>query len=501
MKPITPEEMVSLEANAEYLGVSLLQLMECAGKAVADLVGNLKPEGKVTVYAGNGRNGGDGMVAARHLASKGFHVTLILVGGEERVTDPVVSANWRALKAMTESVKLIIARDSTQIPLIEADIIIDALLGIGVKGKLKPPILQAVKAVNRLKGFKVAVDVPTGVDADTGEILGKAVKANVTVTFHRVKTGLTKARKYAGKIHVVDIGIPPEAETYAGPGDVVKVRRTRPSDAHKGDFGRLLVIGGSPVYSGAPALAALAALETGVDLAYIAAPREAALAISSYSPNLITFKLEGECLSPKHLKLLRPLVERCTALILGPGLETKKESLRALPRILALSEIYGKPILLDADGLKLFARLGRKAKTACVLTPHRGEFKLLTGVEPSGSLEEVGEEVRKAAERFNATILLKAPVDIISDGARVKYNKTGGPAMTAGGTGDVLAGIVGGFLAMGVQPFEAAVAGAFINGSVGDLAYKRKGHHLKATDLLPEIPSLIENPMKHLEAF
>jgi len=500
LKPITAGEMAALEANAEYLGVSLLQLMECAGKAVADQVENLKLAGEVAVYAGTGRNGGDGMVAARHLASRGFQVTLILVGGEERIASPVVSANWKTLKSMTDSVEIISARDSSQIPMVEASTIIDALLGIGVKGRLRPPILQAVQAVNKLKGFKVAVDVPTGIDADTGAVLGKAVKADLTVTFHRVKLGLTKAKKYAGRIHVADIGIPPEAEAYAGPGDVGKVRRSRHSSAHKGDFGRLLVVGGSSVYSGAPALAALAALEVGVDLAYVAAPREAAQAISSYSPNLITFKLEGESLSLKHLRTLKLLIEKCTALILGPGLETRKESLKALPKILALAEAYRKPMLLDADGLKLFAQLKRKAKTACVLTPHRGEFKILTGVEPPVKLEETGEAVRKAAVKFNATILLKAPVDVVSNGGKVKYNRTGGPAMTVGGTGDVLAGVVGGFLAMGVPPFDAAVAGAFINGAAGDLAYKRKGPHVKATDLLTEIPRLIENPMSHLEA-
>ena len=499
MKLITAGDIAALEANAEYLGVSLLQLMECAGKAVADYIEGLKLGRRVAIYAGTGRNGGDGMVAARHLASKSFQVTLILVGGEERIVSPVVQANWKILKSLGESIKILVARDSAQIPMVEADVVVDALLGIGIKGELKPPILQAVQTINRLKGFKVAVDLPTGVDSDSGEILGKAVKADATVTFHKVKAGLAKARRYAGKIHVASIGIPPEAETYAGPGDVGKARRVRPPTAHKGEFGRLLIIGGSATYSGAPALAALAALEVGVDLVYVAAPRDAALAISSYSPNLITFKLEGECLSLKHVRILKTLVERCTALIIGPGLETRRESLKALPRILDMAEALGKPMLLDADGLKLFAQLGRRAGTACVLTPHRGEFKLLTGVEPSEEPGKLAGKVRDAARRFGATILLKAPVDVISDGDRVKLNRTGGPAMSVGGTGDVLAGVVGGFLAMGVQPFEAAVAGAFINGAAGDLAYKRKGPHLKATDLLQEIPGLIENPMKHAE--
>ncbi|MHC1586838.1 MAG: NAD(P)H-hydrate dehydratase, partial [Candidatus Hecatellaceae archaeon] len=343
-------------------------------------------------------------------------------------------------------------------------------------------------------------DLPTGVEASTGRLLGEAVKADLTVTFHRVKAGLLKAEEYVGEIRVAGIGIPPEAEIYAGPGDVRKVRKPRPKDAHKGDFGRLLVVGGSSIYSGAPALAALAALQVGVDLAYVAAPVEAAKAVSAYSPNLITIKLEGESLKARHISKLKPFLERCTAVILGPGLETRGETLKALPKLLRLIESLGKPLLLDADGLKLFARLGVKAETPCILTPHRGEFQLLAGEELPEELWEAAELVKETASRKQATILLKAPVDIISDGEKVRFNRTGNPAMTAGGTGDVLAGIVGGFLAMGIKPFEAAVAGAFLNGAAGDLAYKRKGPHLTATDLLAEIPALIENPMLHLEA-
>ena len=496
---ITAEDMAALEDNAEYLGVSKLQLMECAGKSVADIVEGLGKPGEIAVYAGTGRNGGDGMVAARHLASRGFKVEFFLVGGEERISDPSTLANWKALKSMEASVEIVVARDSSEIPRSKASILLDAMLGTGARGKLRPPILQAVKIFNSLKGFKVAVDLPTGVEATTGSLLGDAVKADLTVTFHRVKIGLLKAKKYAGKIKVADIGIPPEAEIYAGPGDVRKVRKPRAWEAHKGDYGRLLVVGGSSTYSGAPALAALAGLQTGVDLVYVAAPGRAADLIASYSPNLIVTKLEGEVFQPKHVQALKPLLERCTGLVLGPGMETREESLQALKKLLKLAWKLGKPMVLDADGLKLFAKLKVKAKVPCVLTPHRGEFQILTGERLPEELDKASAEVKKAALKTGSVILLKAPVDIISDGVKVKLNRTGNPAMTAGGTGDVLAGIVGGLMALGFPAFDAAVAGAFLNGAAGDLVYTRKGAHLKASDLLEEIPRLMENPSLHKE--
>ncbi|WP_309492399.1 NAD(P)H-hydrate dehydratase [Candidatus Hecatella orcuttiae] len=494
---VTAEEMAALEDNAEYLGVSKPQMMECAGKAVAEAVAALKKGKTCMFYLGTGRNGGDGMVAARHLASRGFQVSAVLVGGEEKISDPSVALNWKAVKNMDLSLRLSTARDSSLVPKAEAAaaVVVDALLGTGVRGRIQQPILQAVRAINQASAYRVAVDVPTGIDASTGEVLGEAVRADMTVTFHAPKTGLLKASAYAGKVVVADIGLPPEAEAYAGPGDVRRTRRTRPADAHKGDFGRLLVVGGSGTYTGAPALAGMAALQTGVDLVYVAAPRETARVVSSYSPNLITVKLSGDYLDPEDLKTLESYLHRATAVVLGPGLETRERTKEAVELLLKAVEGLAKPLLLDADGLKLFGALRREARTACVLTPHGGEFELVTGAKPHSGLRERGEQVKEASTRLKAVVLLKGNVDIISDGRRVKFNRTGNPGMTVGGTGDVLSGIVGGLMALGVKPFEASVAGAFVNGEAGNLTLKRKGYHILPTDLLEEVPRLMENPM------
>ncbi len=495
---LTAEEMFALESNAEYLGISLLQLMECAGKAVADKVAEKAKEKVCTVFAGAGRNGGDGMVASRYLASKGFKVYFYLIGVEEKIVDENVRLNWSILKRLKNSVEINIISDSNLIPSkVPSKIVVDAMLGIGVKGKLKPPILDAVKTLNKLNCFIVSIDTPTGLDASTGEVLGEAVKASLTVTFHKPKIGLLKAKEYTGEIYVADIGIPLEAEIYTGPGDVKKVVKPRPSSAHKGSFGRLLIIGGSKTFTGAPALAGLAALRVGVDLVYIAAPEKTARIIASYSPNLITIKLEGEFLNPKNLDELKPYLDKATAIVVGPGLETRSETFKTVFEILKIAEEKFLPVLLDADGVKAYSQFKDKVKGKLVLTPHRGEYKMLSNIDLTGILEDDGKQVMDTAKKLGCTLIVKGPVDIVSDGFKVKFNWTGNPGMTVGGTGDILAGIVGGFLAQGVAPYEAAVAGIFVNGAAGDLAVNERGYHIVPTDLLDKIPTILENPRIH----
>jgi hydroxyethylthiazole kinase-like uncharacterized protein yjeF len=498
---ITTREMRALELNAEYFGVSRLQLMENAGKNVAtEIASRFKPDKtNVVVFCGTGGNGGDGFVTARHLLSFDFEVEVILAGKSADIADEAASKNWQALQPLKETIKLHEIYDSAFIPDIEAKVAVDALLGIGLKGSLRPPILQLVKKINTMKAFRIAVDIPTGIDSDTGEVLGDAVKADLTVTFHKAKSGLSEAKKYTGELIVKDIGLPYEFESFAGPGDISLIVKPRPSEAHKGDFGRLLVVGGSETFSGAPVLVALAALRTGVDLTYIATPQKTAYAISSMSPNLITVKLEGEHLNSRNNAVIKRYLEVSTGAVIGPGLGLHKETKDAVNEIIALIEAAKIPLLLDADGLKAFAESKRKVSTSLVLTPHAGEYKILTGEAPSTNLKKRAEEVQMTAQNLGATILLKGNVDIISDGERVKLNFTGNPGMTVGGTGDVLSGIVGAFLAQKAAPFEAAVAGAFINGAAGDFVKSEKGYHMVPTDVIDWIPRVMDNPMAHLK--
>ena len=491
--------MTILDRNSEYLGVSTLQLMENAGRSVADeIIARFGAGSSVVIYGGAGRNGGDGMVAARHLAARGLNVSYKLVGSEDSISDPTVLQNWRALKSMSTTIKIELYRDSSSISGSDSEIVVDALLGTGVKGKLRQPILKAVGVINGSRGYKVAVDVPTGIDSDTGEVLGEAVRANLTVTLHAMKMGFLKAKEFCGEIKVADIGIPPEAAVFAGPGDVSAAVVRRPPDAHKGQFGRLLVIGGSEMFTGAPTLVGLAAYRTGTDLVFVAAPERTAQAISSISPNLITIKLPGANLMPTHVRILRDQLEKANAIAIGPGLGLNRQTISAARKTIQLVQQLKKPLLLDADGLRALGVVKKKIfDNSTVMTPHAGEFQAVFGRPPSRDLKVRSSEVKAFATRSGGVVLLKGHTDIISDGMNVKLNDTGNPGMTVGGTGDVLSGIIAGLMAQGVGGFRAAVAGAFVNGAAGDLAEEEYGYHLTPTDLLDHIPKILDNPMCH----
>jgi len=217
------------------------------------------------------------------------------------------------------------------------------------------------------------------------------------------------------------------------------------------------------------------------------------------SPDLITIKLEGDHLNPSDVATLRPYLEKSTAVAMGPGLGLHKDTRGAVKEIVKLVEKVNVPLLLDADGLKAFAEFKHKVTSPMVFTPHAGEYQILTGKEPPKELNEKAAEVRKTADELGAVILLKGHVDVISDGKRVKLNFTGNPGMTVGGTGDVLSGIVAAFMAQGVDPFEAAVAGAFINGAAGDFVQRERGYHMVPSDLLNLIPCVIDDPMSHVK--
>jgi len=290
----------------------------------------------------------------------------------------------------------------------------------------------------------------------------------------------------------VPIGIPPEAEMYCGPGDVKVLWKPRPAQSHKGDFGRLLVIGGSENFTGAPAFSALAATKVGTDLVYVASPGRTSEIIASYSPDLITIKLAGEHLNPKALPELERWLKTVDAVVLGPGIGLHEETREVSGKIISLVETAQKPLVMDADALKIFGRKRRRLKTPAVLTPHAGEFEELLQRKISTDLALRQEAAVQLARETGATVVLKGQVDIVTSETRVKLNNTGNPYMTVGGTGDVLTGIIGGLLAQRIEPFPASAAGTFLNGLAGDILMSEKGPTVTPLALVDHIPKAIK---------
>jgi len=498
---ITNLEMAIIDENSEWLGVPRLLLMENAGKALAtEISKRINVAGKkVVILAGLGNNGGDSFVAARHLALLGANVYVFLLGKSRDIRTDEARKNWETLKNMvltvkTFEIKYVEELKNFEREIITADVVVDGMLGTGVRGELRDPYRSAVKIFNEATGLKVAVDIPTGLNPDTGQIHGTAVKADLTVTFHAPKRGLEDKREYTGDVVVADIGVPPEAEVLVGPGDLRAAVKIRRPDAKKGDFGRILIVGGSNLYTGAPALCAIAALRCGCDLSIIVAPESVAGSIRSFSPNIIVYAYPSKVFTLEALNTAIPLIEKSDAIVIGPGLGTSNEIFEACLKLFEIVRKKKKAVVVDADGLKALSTSPTAlAGAKVVLTPHAGELKILTGLDiTSLSLEERIGQIKKIAKQLGVTVLLKGHWDIVSDGNRVKVNMTGNPAMTVGGTGDVLSGLVATFLAWGNKPLTAASVAAFINGIAGDLVVREKGCHIVATDLLDKIPEVFK---------
>nr|WP_054836793.1 bifunctional ADP-dependent NAD(P)H-hydrate dehydratase/NAD(P)H-hydrate epimerase [Metallosphaera hakonensis] len=484
---ISSSQMRALEINSEVFGVSTLQLMENAGRSVVEEIEKIMSvdDAKAVIFVGHGGKGGDGLVVARHLSDMGASVEVVTLG-EIKHKDAI--ANFNAIEDMDYSIKL--TKFDYNMKSLTADILVDAMLGTGVKGIIREPFASAISLFNSSKGFKVSIDVPSGIDPDSGDVLGDHVRPDLVVTFHDVKPGLLK---HDFKVVVKKIGIPKEATVYVGPGDLLVNVKPREMRSRKGAGGRVLVVGGSATFSGAPALSALASLRTGADLVYVASPERTAEAISSYSPDLIALKLTGRNFNEANLKELENWIEKVNAVVFGPGLGLAEETLKATRPFVEMVMKMGKPLVLDADGLKIMkgSRLARNV----VITPHPGEFKIFFGEDPREKERDRIQQVIEKAKECNCVVLLKGYMDVISNGESFKINKTGNPGMTAGGTGDTLTGIVATFLAQGIDPFMSAGLGAMVNGLAGTLAYKELGPHLTASDVISRIPKVLNDPI------
>ncbi|WP_338737546.1 NAD(P)H-hydrate dehydratase [Haloplanus salilacus] len=469
---ITPERMAAVDENAAALGVARKQLMESSGNAVAAAVRRVaEPGATVALVCGRGNNGGDAFVAARFLDD--YDATVHLLGRPESIRTDIAHENWEALRASESDARVV--RDSRALDLGDPDVVVDAMLGTGVTGALRQPERHAAERINECGATVVSVDVPSGVDATTGEAPGVAVDADRVVTFHDAKPGLDGER-----VTVADIGIPETADLFVGPGD----RRVlcRPSDAHKGAFGEVLVVGGGP-YTGAPALAGRAAMRAGADLVRVACPAAVAREVQAFEEGLIVRPFDGDRLTPAALDHVRSLAANHDTVVFGPGLGDAGPTLSAVRDFLAG---YDGRSVVDADALQVVPEVDTDATLLC--TPHAGELRAMGGPDVGDAdWRERLDAVADFAAEVGHTLLVKGAYDTVTDGERRRVNRTGNPGMTVGGTGDVLAGAAGALLAT-VDPLDAGALAAYANGLAGDRIVDREGYGLLASDLLDELP-------------
>lgn len=494
MLVVTAEEMRRLDRETiEELGVPGVVLMETAGRGVVDVIARLVevPGARVVVYAGPGNNGGDGFVVARHLRNRGADARVILcaprdkVKGDARVHfEAAVRAGVPVVDA-TDDDDLDAAADATS----EADVVVDALLGTGLEREVTGLFARAIGHVNAHRGVCVAVDVPSGLDADRGVPLGACVRARHTVTFAFPKRGLVTAPGFtwAGTLHVVDIGIPERLALARGvraellDGQLLRDLATPDPLGHKGTHGHVLVVAGSRLKGGAALLAGGAALRAGAGLVTLGVPEDALPVVQGRVPELMLHPWAPE------------MVERKDALAIGPGMPTAPE---VRPFLRALLQTP-RPLVLDADGLNHLAAEpslldGRPAPT--VLTPHPGEAARLLGRDTAAiQADRIASAVALSA-RFGAVVTLKGARTVVAapDG-RLGICPTGNPALGTAGTGDVLTGMIGALLARGLDAYEAACAAVYWHGAAGDLAAAELAPMgLMAGDVIEALPRALK---------
>ena len=505
--------MMVTDYNCEYLGLSRLCLMESAGKSLAEEVGKIavytfaKPV-KVVIFTGSGGNGGDGFVAARYLLNRGYDVDIYMlkenIRSDDAKTNLEILENMKPRLSRLNIYNLRTLEDINSCEVAQNRdsefVIVDGLLGTGIKGKLQTNIKRAIEIINESKGVTISVDVPSGMDPLTGEVSDLAVVPDYTISFHKIKTGVRDAdEELVGGLVTADIGIPFEAEYFVNYGDFLRLKNRNPN-SHKGNNGRLLVVGGSKEYSGAPAIAGMAAIGAGADLVYVASPENAADAIKSTSPDLIVKSLEGDKLSLNHLDEILDLSENVDAVLIGPGSGIDDETSKLFNVLVTKIK---KPIVLDADSLKQVELSLIKNREDMILTPHIFEFKSFFKADGDLKLDidsydfsEVDENItcfQNIARQIKGTVVVKGKYDLILSGSKFKINKSGNAGMTVGGTGDALAGISASLLSQGLSSFDSASLAAFINGLAGDEAFDVKGNGFSATDLVSYIGSVIKN--------
>ena len=506
MNTVTPSQMREIDRRTiDDLGISSLVLMESAGLGLVDEIESRhkRERLRVTVVCGPGNNGGDGMVAARHLADRGHEVVTFLAAPRATFSGDA-KVQLRTLTRLDMDVTVLSSQSSYERAFRRAgdsDIIIDSLFGTGLVRAVEGQWAECVRIINSCPGLVISADVPSGLDARTGHPLGECVTADVTVTFGLPKTGLVlfPGAQFAGEVVVADIGIPRSViETMdlpgalLGPEAVEGVYEERWPNTHKGSYGHLLLCCGSTGKLGAGILASRGALRAGAGLVTLAVPASAIHEVDAATPEVMTSPLpetaEGS-FSRLGANGLKKLIMERDALGIGPGISTDPEVGELVREVLKWE---GFPAVLDADALNVLEgdlELLRPRGQSTVITPHPGEMSRLIG----GSTRDVQSDrigaALECAGRSGCVVVLKGAGTVVShpDGTFF-INTTGNPGMASGGTGDVLTGMIGALLARGCNTLDSTKAAVYLHGAAADLAAEKVSEHaITATDIIDSI--------------
>ncbi len=505
MKIVIPNEMKAIDRKSiQDIGIPGAVLMENAAlkvfNAAVDMLGNARDK-RVLVFAGKGNNGGDGFAAARHLKNAGADVEIFLIGDKNSLFGDA-KLNFSIIINMDIPVYEVLSVEELEHlnTSLYGDLIIDALLGTGISGAVKPPISDTIKLINTLGIPILSVDIPSGINGEDGTICETAVKADKTVTFALPKRGhfLYPGAEYTGELFIEDIGIPEkviESEDIKGKlvtyEYIQSLFKKRKKDTHKGTYGKVFILAGSTGFTGAAYMVCQSALRSGSGLIVLGIPESLNQTMEVKLTEPMTLPLpEGPkgILNREALPIIMEQLKDAEAIAIGPGLSTHKEIGEIVRTIIKDSEI---PAVLDADALTVLAEdpdILKHKKSPIIITPHPGEMARLLNTDTSSIQKNRITAAVEAASRWKVTAVLKGANTVTADPDGHFYiNTTGNPGMATGGSGDVLTGIIVSLLGQGMAFLDAALAGVFVHGLAGDLAAKTKGEWgLTPSDIMEE---------------
>ncbi len=510
MKIVTGDEMHRIDRiTIEERGVPGLTLMEEAGKTVAELViERIRPK-SVAVVSGKGNNAGDGFVAARYLHKAGLPVKIIMHGSKDAFSDNALT-NFRALPFEIPRISCDYVEE-IQDALADVDCIIDAILGTGITGEVKGIYAAAIAAVNRAGAKVVAVDIPSGLPADAEYFDGLCVHADFTVTMGLPKLGMVQypAVGFCGEVIVAQLGFPEDLLTSVTtsnfnlitPGKARDLLPERPPDGHKGTFGSVLIVAGSPGMTGAASMTALAAARSGTGIVFVTIPQALNPILEVKLTEPITLPLQTSTEGIPDMAMFEGILKKAEtveAVALGPGMGCAPQTQQLIHELFLR---LAKPLVLDADGLNAFVGstdLLKKRTAPTILTPHPGELARLLNVSTSELQHHRIEVARKFVFNFDVILILKGARTIIAEpNGEIFINQTGNTALAKGGSGDVLTGLLTGFLAQGVKPIDAAILGVFMHGLAGEIAAREKTERAALPgDILSAIPCAFRELMQ-----
>jgi len=479
------------EYTIKNIGIPSEILMENAAVGILENIEEVHKS--FVIVCGTGNNGGDCLAAARHLYGKNKSIFIYLVGSEDKLTREA-ALNYNILKNLGIGIKNIKTEDDIEnlkAEILSCDAVIDGIFGIGLKRNVEGIYKDVITVINEYSNFTYSIDVPSGITADSGEVLGTAVQADMTITLNLYKTGFLSycAMDYTGKIAVCDIGIPEEVKNRFHKGRFITDRafinsiwKSRSLISNKGEFGRTLIFAGSTSFTGAAKLTSKAAIKAGAGLVTLITKDQVFESLQDNSSENMTVPFS------ERSRIVN-LIDGADGIGFGPGLSKDEETLSMLKLVCQSAKC---PVVIDADGLNVLKDNMKLLKSGeYVLTPHPKEMERLCGI----NIDEINKNRISLAENYaeenNVILLLKGYNTVITNGAETYINPTGSSAMASGGMGDALTGIISSFIAQGYKPFTAAVLGAYIHGYIGD-KLSEKMFSVNASDLVNEIPYILK---------